>query len=37
MIRETRGKNFVVGCELTIKVFDNSGNFEKCFRFQVLQ
>ena len=37
MIRETRGQNFVVDCELTIKVFDNSGNFEKCFRFQVLQ
>ena len=36
MIRETRGKNFVVDCELRIKVFDNSGNFEKCFRFQVL-
>ena len=36
MIRETRGQNFVVDCELTIKVFDNSGNFEKCFRFRVL-
>ena len=36
MIRETRGQNFVVDCEVTIKVFDNSGNFEKCFRFQVL-
>ena len=36
MIRETRGQNFVVDCELTIKVFDNNGNFEKCFRFQVL-
>ena len=32
MVTNRSGQNIAVDCDLTIKVFDNSGNFEKCFR-----
>ena len=30
------GKNIVVDCDLTIKMFDHRGKFEKCFRIPAL-
>ena len=36
IVTSSCGQNIVVDCDLTIKVFDNSGKFEKCFRIPAL-
>ena len=36
IVTSSRGRNIVVDCDLTIKVFDNRGKFEKCFRIPAL-
>ena len=36
IVTSSRGRNIAVGCDLTIKVFDNRGKFENCFRIPAL-
>ena len=36
IVTSSRGQNIAVDCDLTIKVFDNRGKFEKCFRIPAL-
>ena len=36
IVTSSRGRNIVVNYDLTIKVFDNRGKFEKCFRIPAL-
>ena len=36
IVTSSRGRNIVVNYDLTIKMFDNRGKFEKCFRIPAL-
>ena len=36
IVTSSSGKNIAVGCDLTIKVFDHRGKFEKFFRIPAI-